>query len=163
MEGGGGVIEDNLCAFRCLAYHRTQNRKGIERLTLRYYREYLGHSIPKNAKFKGFSLEEIPQFENIFDIKSIYFNCSRMKHAFTFIGHAECIKIPWILICTKTTWVIDLAVYCKKKHKCRNCKTLFPTHDQVSRHEMRCKEATKYIYPGGYYARPQHIFEELEY
>lgn len=91
---GGGVIEDNLCAFRCLAYHRTQNRKGIERLTLRYYREYLGHSIPKNAKFKGFSLEKIPQFENIFDIKSIYFNCSRMKHAFTFIGHAECIKIP---------------------------------------------------------------------
>lgn len=94
IYGGGGVIEDNLCAFRCLAYHRTQNRKGIERLTLRYYREYLGHSIPKNAKFKGFSLEEIPQFENIFDIKSIYFNCSRMKHAFTFIGHAECIKIP---------------------------------------------------------------------
>lgn len=31
------------------------------------------------------------------------------------------------------------------------------------RHEKRCKDVTRYIYPGGYYARPQHIFEELEY
>lgn len=90
------LIENNLYALRCLAYHQTQNRKGIERLTLRFYREYIGHRRPTNTKFKGMSLEEIFSISTlIYSISTlIYFKCSRMKYAFTFIGHAECIKIP---------------------------------------------------------------------
>lgn len=51
----GELIENNLYALRCLAYHQTQNRKGIERLTLRFYREYFSYRRPKNTKFKGLS------------------------------------------------------------------------------------------------------------
>lgn len=161
---GGGVIEDNLCAFRCLAYHRTQNRKGTERLTLRYYREYFGHRIPKNAKFKGLSLEEIPQFENSFDINVNIFqlfedetcvHIYRSRGVYQDTKKSKFVRKPLDLY-KRLSGVLQ-------KYECRNCKTPFPTHDKVSRHEMRCKEATKYTYTGGYYARPQHIFEELEY
>ena len=60
------------------------------------------------------------------------------------------------------SYITDLNVYCKK-YECRNCKDLFPTHGKVVRHEKSCKETTRFLYPGGYYARPRHIFEELEY
>ena len=64
----GALIEDNLCAFRCLAYHKTKNRRAFERLTIKLYREYFGERVSKRTNFKGLCLNDIPQFENAFDI-----------------------------------------------------------------------------------------------
>ena len=43
----GSLIEDNLCAFRCLAYHRKHIRKGLERPTFGYFRENVGERVSK--------------------------------------------------------------------------------------------------------------------
>ena len=64
----GALIEDNLCAFRCLAYHKTKNRRAFERLTIKLYREYFGERVSKRTNFKGLCLNDIQQFENAFDI-----------------------------------------------------------------------------------------------
>lgn len=159
----GGLLEDK-CAFRCLAYHRKQTRKGLERLTLNYYREYFGHRVPKRTKFNGLTLRDIPYFESTFDIN---------VHMFQLFEDESCVHIyrsrgtfqetmNLNLYEDHLSYIKNLSVYCKK-YECRNCKTLFPTHDRVARHEKRCKEATKSIFPGGYYARPRHIFQEFEY
>ena len=62
----GSLIEDNLCAFRCLAYHRKRSRKGLERPTLGYFREYVGERVSK-IKFQGLCLKDVPIFESTFD------------------------------------------------------------------------------------------------
>lgn len=64
----GAIIEDNLCAFRCLAYHKLKNRRGLERETIRLFREYFGERLSKRTKFRGLCLDDIPKFENTFDI-----------------------------------------------------------------------------------------------
>lgn len=47
----GALIEDNLCAFRCLAYHRTKKRR--KRQTIQYCREYFRERLCKRTNFKG--------------------------------------------------------------------------------------------------------------
>lgn len=160
----GAIIEDNLCAFRCLAYHKLKNRRGLERETIRLFREYFGERLSKRTKFRGLCLDDIPKFENTFDIN---------VNIFQLFEDDSCVNIyrsrgknmetmNLNLYEEHLSYISHMNVY-SKKYECRNCKTLFPTHVRVMRHEKRCKEATRYIFPGGYYARPQHIFEELEY
>lgn len=61
----GALIEDTLNAFRCLAYHKSENKRSLERLTIRLYREYFGERLSKRTNFKGLCLQDIPQFENV--------------------------------------------------------------------------------------------------
>lgn len=64
----GVIIEDNLCVFWCFVYYKLKNRCGLEREMIRLFREYFGEWFFKRIKFRGFCLDDIFKFENIFDI-----------------------------------------------------------------------------------------------
>ena len=57
---------DNLCLFRCLALHRGQSRKTLERTTKTLFEEYSGKSDAVN--FPGITLDELRRVEKKFKI-----------------------------------------------------------------------------------------------
>jgi len=69
------LYDDQLCAFRCLAYHRNQF-KNIERDTVALYRQWrdflIEHEsveIPENAyQYGGLDMELFPIFEQCFEL-----------------------------------------------------------------------------------------------
>ena len=61
------------------------------------------------------------------------------------------------------SYITDLKVYCKKNPNAETVRTSFQR--MVKLYVMRnlAKKLPDSAFMGGYYARPRHIFEELEY
>ena len=63
----GKAYLDNLCFFRCLAWHESQTSVGLEVLTARKFQKWVEYShFDASAKFHGVQLHDIPDLENCF-------------------------------------------------------------------------------------------------
>ena len=161
----GKPITDNLCAFRCLAYHNTHKRKGLENLTYKYFQEWVTFRGDTRVveRYRGLSMEEIPLFESFFRVSINIFSRDadgkvqiRLKSKNSFPE-----KMDLNLFENHLSFISNFPAYAKK-FECRNCGKLSLRVDNIRKHEKTCESATNLIYPGGFLKQKRNVFEELE-
>lgn len=158
-HSNGCVYADNLCAFRCLAYHITKSRR-ISRLTRLLFKHWLAFTGNKANSFAGIDLSDFPLFEKCFEINVNIFaldpcgttrviNMSLFSHSQTmnlnsFNGHLD--------------YINKMQSYAKK-YECRLCQKLFLTSSKCIRHERTCTLQSRRKYPGGFVAHRKSVFD----
>jgi hypothetical protein len=118
----GKLYEDNLCAFRCLAYHFTKFT-NIESKT----REYLHVWEQKHGAIqKGVQLENIPDFEDLFEVGvNIYELQEEGVVETVYRSTKRDGNILNVNLYNKhLSYIKDFQMYAKK-YKCRNCDKLY--------------------------------------
>jgi hypothetical protein len=149
---------DQLCAFRCLAYHRTKKRLALERLTKTYASEFHGDV----TKLEGLDVSELSAFENVFKINVNVFELSEDESCTTVYRSRGTFNDTMNLNVyhKHLSYITNMRAY-TRKYKCRNCSKLFPSANRLKRHETTCSDASKYIYPGGYHQPRQDLWTQL--
>ena len=159
----GMQYEDHYCAFRCLALHRGYDVKSLEGETLDLFNTWARYK-GGIKDFKGITFEDLPDLESLFEINlevytlkpegiagSVYKSRGRREdtaYLHLYQGHFSYIQ--------------DFAMFAKK-YQCKFCDKLWEHHGNYIRHEQKCKDKTRYVYPGGFYSQKKSVFEELSY
>ena len=144
---------DNLCAFRCLAYHRKST--NLELSTKSLYgkrRQYNTDSkLPTNPKqFSGLDLNDIPVFEDCFQLQV---TITELQETGTVICRYHSIQnyqdeMHLNLYEQHLSYINNFPAYAKKI-QCLSCDRLFNRMSHLKRHTMLCCKVTKYKLPGG--------------
>ena len=159
----GLPYEDRYCAFRCLALHRGYDVKSLEGETNHLFNTWARHK-GGIMDFKGIAFEDLPDVESLFRINlevyalkpeglasAVYKSRGRFEdtaYLHLYQGHFSYIK--------------DFALFAKK-YQCKFCDKLWEHQGNYVRHEQKCKDKTRYVYPGGFYSQKKSVFEELSY
>lgn len=160
-RSNGRIYTDNLCVFRCLAFHITKSRR-ISRLTRLLFRRWVSFTRNKTNPFPGIDLSDFPLFEKCFEInvnifslepsgttRSIttsLFRYSQTMNLNYYNGHLD--------------YISKMTSYAKK-YECRLCQKLFTSSCRCIRHERTCTLQTRYKYPGGFVSHRKSVFERL--
>lgn len=145
----GYAYEDHFCAFRCLALHQGYDVKNFEGKTKQLFDKWTTFKGVKGSQ--GVEYRELPEFESCFEINvevyalnpeghvgSVYKSRGRYEdtvYLHLYQGHFSYIK--------------DFAVFAKK-FQCKFCDKLWDHHGHFLRHEQKCQNKTRYVYPGGF-------------
>lgn len=145
----GYAYEDHFCAFRCLALHQGYDVKNFEGKTKQLFDKWTTFKGVKDSQ--GVEYRELPEFESCFEINvevyalnleghvgSVYKSRGRYEdtvYLHLYQGHFSYIK--------------DFAVFAKK-FQCKFCDKLWDHHGHFLRHEQKCQNKTRYVYPGGF-------------
>jgi hypothetical protein len=177
-DSNGMSYQDNLCLFRCLAYHKEGTMRGITtRARLMMERHYL--NVGRSPRgFKGVELDELPEIEQSL---AINIDVYRLDHcdvdmeatadesaadriaAFKVYSSRRkqaCDTLNLNLWENHFSYIVKLATYCKR-WSCRKCGKLFDRVSNLARHEPACTEQTKLVFPGGGYGPPKSVFDRL--
>ena len=151
---------DNLCLFRCLALHKGEHRKALERKTKSLYREYTKQPL---ENFKGITLEQLSDIENKFGVNITVYELvqpseddeqwqeeeyeetddkkivarlvrrSANKHdeAMYLNLHSSNEQLHF-------SYISNVNLY-SKSYSCRKCHKLWKTGKQLHRHEATCE------------------------
>ena len=65
-KNAGKIYEDNLCLFRCLAFHCGNKITALKKETLNLFRCYCNYFQILPINFSGVTLAELDQNENLF-------------------------------------------------------------------------------------------------
>ena len=154
---------DNLCAFRCLAYHRQGSTAGAKILFKQWkaYRGTRGRSwTPKN--YPGISLDDMPDFEACFRTDVNVFAMSAGGTVAPLYRSMRTHKDVLSLNAFQNhfSYVKDPRKY-SKKYQCENCTMLFRTPFNCLRHYRTCDRVTKFEFPGGFHRSGSDIMDSL--
>ena len=182
-------LNDNLCFWRCLAYHihKPSDRRRVETPLIKLFNEYYnGKADYKNynginyipfdkdydeEKYGQSTLgDELSRVEIFFKVNiNVYNNDTSIiddEKNETFIVELERRSM------TNYTTTLNLMRYnnhfmyitdleqIRKSFKCRCCSKFFKDATQVHRHEKNCK-STNYILNGGFYNAQENIFTRI--
>ena len=159
------LYKDNLCAFRCLAYHQEKSTQSTEKLFL-LWKKYAGKRGKKwkSKTFPGITLDELLDFEDCFKVNVNVFQMSE-ERVVTLLYRSLCLydkKKTMNLNAFKDhfSYVKDLKKY-GKKYECETCGMLFKTARDCLRHSKTCKTVTRYVYPGGFHQSRVDVADKL--
>ena len=155
----GIPFNDNLCMFRALMYHVNQSY-DIERAVEIAYLQW-NNDIPKN-NFTGVKLEEIPKFEEIFNINVNIYSLSEDDQATMVYKPAGLYEDTLYLdkYLNHVSYIKNFKAYANK-FTCRKCKRFFKRSHLCNKHEPICDDSARYKYPGGFYSSKKNVFEQL--
>ena len=165
--------KDNLCLFRCLAFHQgARTKTDLEQLAKSNMKKWVTYKqiSPLRAKistFKGVSLSQIPEFEDFFDVPICIYtlNENDVSEA-VYISHSKKKRKlngkPMYLNLYKKhlSYISQFDAYAKK-YQCKKCQLHFTRAFNCRRHEKKCHKSTKVFYPGGYYSPKETLFERM--
>ena len=154
------VYRDNLCFFRCLAYHLYNSSEKAASLFKQAYPEV------DITTFKGIKICELERLESLFKIHVRVFSMNA--------NDKKKIKVVRSKICD-TKNVMNLNMYKNhlslivemgkygKVYKCEKCHIVFSSHYNLKRHTAVTKDCTKvrFMYKGGVYNPPKTVFQKL--
>ena len=145
--------------FRALMYHVNQSY-DIERAVEIAYLQW-NNDIPKN-NFTGVKLEEIPKFEEIFNINVNIYSLSEDDQATMVYKSAGLYEDTLYLdkYLNHVSYIKNFKAYANK-YTCRKCKRFFKRSDLCNKHEPICDDSARYKYPGGFYSSKKNVFEQL--
>ena len=166
----GNHHNDNLCFFRSLALHnhRKVNPKSginfrIEHDVDKLFSIYLVHREMQRTEFKGVTLSDIPELEDLFRINVNIFskdaNTSVTSIYTSMKSHPDVLYLN--LYSNHLSYITNFKTYAQK-FKCKHCHVINQHIGNHKKHEKICNGQTKYIYPGKYYEPKQSIYEKLE-
>ena len=165
--------ERNLCAFRCLAYHRSKKKRWLERQTKELFKKWCqNRKVVDKCNYKGLLLpDDVPHFETVFRVNINIFEYDPLKNSakplYLSRANSKTFKkydSTMNLNCHRNhlTYITNLPVY-SRKFTCRHCDRLFSRIQHLKLHEKKpCWKKTIFNYPGGYYSSPKTLFERLK-
>ena len=165
---GKHTYQDNLCAFRCLAYHREGKSKFLvhkqfEASTKHYFDKYIAVRKLSVKDFPGVDIKDMPDFESCFQLNVNIFSLDD-KGSATPVYKSRCRYEDTMnlnVFKSHLSYITKMESYCSK-YQCKTCDRLFSTSCHWIRHQRKCTNQTKYNFPGGFFNAPQTIFEQLE-
>ena len=156
--------DDNLCFFRCLAWHESQTRVGLEVLTHQKFQQCVEYTPVKlGVKFLGVNLLDIPDLENCFQMNINVFQLLENQTVITHYKSLSNFEGTMYLDLQEhhLSYVKDVNVYAKR-FQCQRCDRLFNQYFNLKRHYRTCSNVTTLNFPGGFHKVHQTVFEELE-
>ena len=152
----GHKYTDDLCLFRCLAYHRGFKDKDFECQTHHYYKTW-DREVP--VQFAN-----MDAFEHMFKIKvkvyrlnsdgsctSVYYNPIIDYEDVMYVNVYE----------SHLSYIKDIEVY-THQYKCSVCHRVFERNSNRTRHEKVCVKVKKLTLTGGTYFPAKNLREELD-
>jgi hypothetical protein len=163
---GKVVYKDNLCIFRCYTYHKhplfyVNDPKQFEQKVKENLAEY--KKFIQTTEFKGFFAKDIDKFEECFEVNVNIFIIDENEVVIpkfkSLNRYFNTINLN--LFENHLSYITNMDTY-SKKFKCIKCQKLFGGQSNLKRHATTCSDATKYVYPGGFFSVNKNIFDELE-
>ena len=155
----GIPYKDNLCMFRALMFHKHKSYK-VERAVELAYLQW-NSDIPK-TEFSGVKLEEIPRFEEIFNVNvNIYSLGEDDKATVVYKSsglYGDTLYLDKYL--NHVSYINNFKGYANK-FSCRKCKRFFDRANNCNRHELTCDDSARMKYPGGFYSSKKNVFQQL--
>jgi hypothetical protein len=163
---GGGLIQDNLCFFRCLALHRGYSVHQLERPTVELFLEYCTATDLKTitiATFVGVMLHQLQKMEDIFHINIQVYALNDQAQAELIRRSVSNYRTTLYLNLHEKhfSYIKDFKSY-SRAHKCRSCDSVFELSCLCIRHEKTCQGKTKFVFPGGVFKPPASVFTKME-
>ena len=159
----GLSYNDNFCAFRCLALHQGYDVKNLEGKTNHLFVAWVRFK-GRFKDFQGVTYQELPDFESCFRVNVEVYALNSEGHTSSVYKsrgrYEETIYLH--LYQGHFSYIKDFALF-DKKYQCKFCDKLWDHHGMYIRHEQRCQDKTKFVYPGGFHKQSKTIFEELSY
>lgn len=158
----GRAYEDNLCAFRCLALHRGYDIKAVEGPALEYYRQWMSSSESR-PEFQGLSFEDFPDFETRFNVNMEVYSLEEDGFALS-VYKSRGVQDTTMFVNAyenHLSYIRDFAKYAKK-YRCKTCDRHFDRSFNLHRHQRKCSQQTKYVFPGGFHQPRDSIFDKLD-
>ena len=145
--------------FRALMFHRHKSYK-VERDVETAYLQW-NSDIPKK-EFTGIKLEEIPKFEEIFNINVNIYSLDESDKATMVCKSAGLYEDTLYLdkYLNHVSYINNFKAYANK-FTCRKCKRFFKRSDHCNKHELTCDDSARFKYPGGFYSSKKNVFEQL--
>ena len=161
---GTNLYRDKLCAFRALACHQTRSekKKNIEKETRALFAKWIEKHGGNMETFEGISLNELPKFEEMFEINICAYdlkidgNATVLYNSARFFNDTMHINMHGNHI----SYVNNFSIYAKK-YGCIDCQKLFKTVYTLQRHRQACTKS-RTIYPGGFYSSNKTVYTKLE-
>ena len=158
----GVPYSDSLCLFRCLASHRggsTFTESDAKSL----FAQWLAFSRTPESAFHGVSFEDIPYFEECFNVSvMVYCLGEDMKAVSLYRSPQSYDDTMYLnLFDNHFSYITNIDAYCRR-FKCTYCGMLFSKRWCLTRHQKSCSAKSKSRFPGGYYGRKESIFDEAE-
>ena len=154
------VHKDNLCFFRCLAYHLFKTTKNVGSL----FKQAYPNEDPKN--FKGVTIDEMTRLEKIFKINVRVFSIGTGKNPQIKVIRSKVCSGKNVLNLNMyknhLSLIIDMGKY-GKVYSCEKCHKILSSAFNMKRHSAITKDCTKvrFLYKGGVYKPPKTIFQKL--
>ena len=161
-DGCGVPYADNLCAFRCLAYHRHGDRFREGQVQI-FFKEWLVFSHTKLSSFRGISFEDLPEFEECFKLNVMVYCLAENNQAASLYRSPSLYQdtLHLNLFDQHFSYIQNINGYCKR-FRCSFCGKLFKALFEMHKHQTNCTSKSKYRFPGGFYAENGSIFDEAE-
>ena len=159
----GLPYNDHLCAFRCLALHQGYDVKNLDGRPNHLFGTWVRFK-GGFKDFQGVTYQELPDFESCFRVNVEVYALNSEGHTSSIYKsrgrYEETIYLH--LYQGHFSYIKDFALFAKK-YQCKFCDKLWDHHWMYIRHEQRCQDKTKFVYPGGFHKQSKTIFEELSY
>ena len=156
---------DNLCFFRCLAWHQLKTRVGLDVLTHQKYRDWLQYKGVENqpTSFPGVQLDDFSELENCFQVSLNVFqlleNQAVVLHYKTTSSFEDMVYLD--LQDGHLSYIQNFENYAKR-YQCPTCNRMFKRFFNLKRHLPSCSKVTKLKFPRGFYQTKKTVFDELE-
>ena len=156
----GIPYNDNLCMFRSLMFHKYK-KYNTEQQVKEACELWTNGTICKKD-FTGVNLEEIPKFEEVFDINVNIYSLDAEGKATVIYKSSGLYEDTLYLdkYLNHVSYINNFKAYANK-FSCRKCKRFFDRADSCNRHELTCDDSARRKYPGGFYSSKKNVFEQL--
>ena len=154
--------DDNLCIFRCIAYHSYGPSFG-EAQVKQMAKQWMNMWCAPDEEFHGIDFHELPNLEELFKINLHVYSLMETGEAAMIYrsinNHKDTLYLN--LYDNHFSVIIKLDAYCKK-YRCTYCSQLSSSACNLQKHQARCTARTKFRFPGGYFTPPTTLFDEAE-
>lgn len=166
------TYQDNLCLFRCLAFHDTNSFANAFETRVKHkfavWCEYMYKKKCIDVKnidikdFQGVSLNEISNVEECFNVNIDVFEIDEKEITKVVYKSPALFNSHMYLNIFENhlSYITNLNRYAKK-YMCSLCKKHFKTCKKLHRHEKNCSIKTIHVFPGRFYEKKKTIFDEL--
>ena len=146
--------------FRVLMFNKHKSYK-VERHVKQALGTWTSGTVSMED-FRGVTLEEIPKFEEVFNINVNIYCLSEDDKATMVYKSAGLYEGTLYLdkYLNHVSYINNFKAYAKK-FTCRKCKRFFDQSNSGNRHELTCDDTARYKYPGGFYSSNKNVFEQL--
>ena len=153
-------FNDNLCMFRSLMFHKHRNY-NIEQQVKEALEQWTHGTILKKD-FNGVKIEELPRFEEVFNINVNIYSLDEGDKAIVIYKSPGLYKDTLYLdkYLNHVSYINNFKAYANK-FTCRKCKRFFERSDLCNKHELVCDDSARLKYPGGFYSAKKNVFEQL--
>ena len=160
-QSNGHLFTDNLCLFRCLAYHKKKTVKGLEILTVKLREE--AERVTQKTFENGIAVNTLAEIETCFGISINVYELEENDIAKVIrrstLGYKEVVNLN--LYGDHFSYITNMKAY-TKKFQCTLCSRILNRPNNLKDHIKTCNQEQSEIYRGGKFKNRKNLFQHLE-